>query len=167
MPSSLILTFPSHQQSRGVYLAALQFCPRVRAVPGLECPEAKKTKVNKKKPWHPIKGRDIILLGKQCLIVIMICGSARSPTCWATQWGGGAAEAPDSPQAESWLVIWPEDVVNLQVKCKRSDGGAPENLPCIQRSRGRLLSSAVAKWCSQSSVPVRLQLPLEIKVGRG
>lgn len=56
--------------------------------------------------------------------------------------------------------------MNLQVKCKRADGGAPENLPRIQTSRGRLSSSAVAKWL-QSSVPARLQLPLEIKVGRG
>lgn len=61
----LIHTFPSHQQNRGDILS--QFL----AVPGLECPE-----VNKNKLWHRIKGRDIILLGKQRLIAIMICGSA-------------------------------------------------------------------------------------------
>lgn len=32
--------------------------------------------MNKNKLWHWIKGRDIVLLGKQCLIAIMICGSA-------------------------------------------------------------------------------------------
>lgn len=45
--------------------------PRVRAVPGLECPE-----VNKNKLWQRIKGSDIVLLGKQRLIAIMICRSA-------------------------------------------------------------------------------------------
>lgn len=45
--------------------------PWVRAVPGWKRPE-----VNINKLWHRIKGRDIVLLGKQCLIAIMICGSA-------------------------------------------------------------------------------------------
>lgn len=43
----------------------------MRAISGLECPEVYKNKL-----WRRIKGRDIILLGKQCLIAIMICGSA-------------------------------------------------------------------------------------------
>lgn len=46
----------------------------MRAVPGLECPE-----VNQNKLWHGIRGRDIVLLGKQGLIAIMICGSAAEP----------------------------------------------------------------------------------------
>lgn len=43
----------------------------MRAVPGFECPE-----VSKNKLWLRIKGRDIVLLGKQFLVVIKICGFA-------------------------------------------------------------------------------------------
>lgn len=52
------------------------------------------------------------------------------PTHWARQRGGGggtaSAAALNPSEAESRLVIWPADVVNLRVNCKRADGGAPE-----------------------------------------
>lgn len=69
------------------------------------------------------------------------------PTHWATQQGGGAATAQDSPRAESRMVIWPEDGLNLQVNGKGPDeggGGAPTTCRAF---RWAVEGGAVAEWC--------------------
>lgn len=107
----------SSTEQRGIFSCAWVL-PRVRAVPGLECPE-----VNKNKLWHGIKGRDIVLLGKQCLIAIMICESAA---------GRHSVRQPRTlSEAESRPVVWPADVANLQVNCKRADGEGELQQPAL------------------------------------
>lgn len=100
----------------------------VRAVPASGCPE-----VTKNKLWHRIKGRDIVLLGKQCLIAIMICGSA-----------AGRHAEPHSEVEESWLVIWLEDVVNLRVNRVRADDGAAAARLPFWKAAGRCCGGEVS-----------------------
>lgn len=60
------------------------------------------------------------------------------PTHWARRRGGGgstaSAAAFNPSEVESRPVIWPADVVNSRVSCKRADGGALETRFAFRRA---------------------------------
>ena len=109
--------------------------------------------MNRNSPWLRIKGRDTVVLGKQCLIAIII---RLWPAGWATQGDSDPtqplnpweARRPQTPRFDLHVCC----CVELAGELREGQTESPRKALRIQTSSAEVLSVAAAQRCLQSGV---------------